>query len=305
MVKKSWTISEEQILRSKNDKNQHLPIRLFHPLFLKDSSLIFSFGPVFRLNKKNSIIWVNNSREFHHAIEMQGDSLIWTGSRIYGNKYFNFGNDTLMNDAICAIDIKSGQIKYEKSVADILVENGYRYLLQIGKFEPDLVHLNDIQPVSKGVKYWQLGDLFISIRNRSTVFLYRPSTNKILWLKTGPWLEQHDVDLVNDKIIMIFGNDVIRGKYIAHLVNGHNDVYFYDFEKDSVSTPYTKMMKKLNIATKSEGRCDLLPNGDLFIDETNNGKLYIITPDSLKMKYVERIDDKHIKMFNWVRPIFN
>ena len=305
MVKKRWTMSEEQILIFKNHDLKNFPIRLFHPIILKDSSLIFSSDALFKLDKINSIVWVNNSRLFHHAIELQGDSIIWTGSRIIGNKYFNFVNDTLANDAICAIDIETGQIKYEKSVADILVENGYRSLIDVGKHESDLIHLNDIQPVENDTKYWQRGDLFISIRHRNTVFLYRPSTNKIRWLKTGPWLAQHDVDVVDDKTIMIFGNDVIRGKYIDHLVNGHNDIYFYDFEKDSVYTPYARMMKKLDIATKSEGRCDLLPNGDLFIDETNNGKLYVITKDSLKMKYVERIDDKHIKMFNWVRPIFN
>ena len=304
-VKKRWSVSEETILRSHNYTNQNIPIRLFHPLLLHDSSLIFSSDALFKLNKNNSIAWVNNSRVFHHAIEAQGDSLIWTGSRIYGNKYFNFGRDTLENDAICAVDIESGRIRSEKSVADILAENGYIYLLQVGKHEPDLIHLNDIQPVENDSKYWGKGDLFISLRHRNTVFLYRPSLNKVIWLKTGPWLTQHDVDVVDDKTIMIFGNDVVRGKYNDHLVNGHNDIYFYDFEKDSVYRPYTKIMKKLNIATKTQGRCDLLPNGDLFIDESNNGKLYIITPDSLKMKYVERIDDKHIKMFNWVRPILN
>lgn len=305
IVKKRWVISEDQILKSKNYRKQNIPIRLYHPIILKDSSLIFSSDALFKFDNNNSIKWVNDSRDFHHSIEAQGDSLIWTGSRISGNKYFNFGSDTLVNESICAVDIESGQIKYEKSVADILVENGYMYLLQVGGHESDLVHLNDIQPISKDGKYWHSGDLFISIRHRNTVFLYRPNTNKILWLKTGPWLAQHDVDVVNDQTIMIFGNDLIRGKYKDHLINGHNDIYFYDFSTDSVYMPYNKMMKQLKISTQTGGRCDFLPNGDLFIDESDNGKLYIITPDSLKMKYVERIDDKHIKMFNWVRPIFN
>jgi hypothetical protein len=64
-------------------------------------------------------------------------------------------------------------------------------------------------------------------------------------------------------------------------------------------------MKQLEIKTKTEGRCDLLSNGDLFIDESNNGKLYIINKDSVKMIYTERYDKNHIKMFNWVRPILN
>ena len=303
-VIKIWKVPESVIMKSRDYSGNEIPRRLNHPLLLEDSSLVSSSHALYRIRKDNSFIWVNKSRKFHHAIEKQGDSIIWTGSRINGNKYFNFNKDTLLNDAICAVDVNSGSIKYEKSVAEILVENGYMHLLQIGKHEPDLIHLNDIQPVSGNGKFWKAGDLFISMRHRNTVFLYRPATNKILWLKTGPWLAQHDVDVVDDKTIMIFGNDVLRGKE-NHFFNGHNEVYFYDFEKDSVYRPYTNMMRKLNIRTIFEGRSDLLLNGDLFIDETNNGKLYVITKDSLKMKYVERIDDKHIKMFNWVRPIFN
>ena len=102
---------------------------------------------------------------------------------------------------------------------------------------------------------------------------------------------------------MVFGNDLLRQK--DSLINGHNDIYFYDFEKNEITTPYTKIMKQLGIKTKTQGRCDLLSNGDLFIDESNNGKLYIINKDSLKMIYTERYDKNHIKMFNWVRPILN
>jgi hypothetical protein len=144
----------------------------------------------------------------------------------------------------------------------------------------------------------------MSMRSRNSIMLYRPKTNKIIWIKTGPWLAQHDCDFVDGKTIMIFGNDVLWNKN-SLLVNGHNDIYFYDFEKKEVIKPYTNLMKKIGIKTISEGRCDILSNGDLFIDESNNGKLYVINKDNLKMIYTERYDKNHIKMFNWVRPILN
>lgn len=303
-IKKRWVVSEDNILENIDKKHHDIPVQLGHPFLLKDSSLIFSSGGLFRINKDNSFKWINNTSDFHHSIEAEGDSVVWVGSKIIGNNYFNYGLDTLMNDAICKVDIETGKIKFFKSVADILAQNGYKPLLQIGKHEADLIHLNDIQPVNSDTKYWKNGDLFISVRNRNTIFLYRPSTNKILWLKTGPWLAQHDVDIVDQKTIMVFGNDVFRGRK-QQLVNGYNDIYFYDFEKDSIYTPYREIMKKLFISTITEGRCDLLPNGDLFIDESNNGKLYVIDKDRMKLKYVERTDSKHIKMFKWVRPIFN
>jgi hypothetical protein len=277
--------------------------RLNHPLMLKDSSIILKeseINLVFSLSKANKINWVDTNLIFHHSIEQENDSTIWIPTVEKNPSHYKMSG--FRQDAICAIDPRNGKVKFIKSVADILVENGYQSLLDV-YYEDDAIHLNDIQPAMYSSKFWKKGDLLISMRHRNSVALYRPSTNKILWLKTGPWLAQHDCDFVDGKTIMVFGNDLLRQK--DSFINGHNDIYFYDFEKNEITKPYTKVLKQLGIKTKSEGRCDLLSNGDLFIDESNNGKLYIINKDSVKMIYTERYDKNHIKMFNWVRPIIN
>ena len=303
-IYKIWKLNEDKKIIAIHGKiNIRAP---HHPLMLKDSSIILHLNfsnaetALVRIDKFNKLKWVDSSNLFHHSIELENDSTIWTSSRlkepiIYKVKGF-------LNDAICAIDPRDGKIKFMKSVADILVENGYEHLLNIG-YDEDGIHLNDIQPAPYSSKYWENGDLLISLRNRNIVALYRPSNNKIMWLKTGPWLAQHDCDFVDGKTIMIFGNDVLWDKNL--LVNGHNDIYFYDFEKDQVSKPYNKLMKEANIKTKTGGRSDLLKNGDLFIDESANGKIYIIDKEKIKMIYIERFDKNHIKLFNWVRPVIN
>ena len=55
--------------------------------------------------------------------------------------------------------------------------------------------------------YWRKGDLFLSLRSPSTVMLYRPATNKVIWRKDGPWSKQHDVDILDDHRISIFNNN--------------------------------------------------------------------------------------------------
>jgi hypothetical protein len=280
-----------------------LVIRSLHPIFMRDSSLIFKKEEDFLacIDKKNNLKWIDTSTKVHHSIEIENDSTLWIPSITENNNHYKIPG--FRHDAISAVDPRTGDIKFIKSVADILIENGYQSLLDLN-YENDAIHLNDIQPALYSSKYWKKGDLLISIRHRNTVALYRPSTNKILWLKTGPWLAQHDCDFVDEKTIMVFGNDILRGKNDT-LIKGHNDIYFYDFEKNEITKPYTKVMKQLGIKTKSEGRCDLLSNGDLIIDESNNGKLYVINKDSVKMIYTERYDKNHIKMFNWARPILN
>ena len=298
---KNWYLPKE--LENEVFNQSDAKPRFSHTLMLKDSSLILKETEkkiLLSLSKDNKINWIDTNLIFHHSTEYQDDSTIWIPSIEKNAGSFNIPD--FKHDAVCAVDPRNGKIKFIKSVADILVENGYKYLLDLG-YEDDGIHLNDIEPALYSSKYWNKGDIMLSLRHRNTVLIYRPKTNKIIWLRTGPWLAQHDCDFVDGKTIMIFGNDILRPK--DSVINGHNDIYFYDFEKALISKPYTKVMKQVGIKTKSEGRCDLLANGDLFIDESNNGKLYIINKDSLKMIYTERYDKNHIKMFNWVRPILN
>lgn len=301
-VIKSWRLDQD--VRIKKFYDPTSISRPYHPLMIKDSSIIVNLEGetgLINIDKNNKLKWIESNFIFHHSIELENDSTIWTSVRV--KNFDKYKIDGFLHDGICAIDPRSGKIKFSKSIADILVENGYQNILDV-YYENDAIHLNDVQPALYSSKYWEKGDLLLSMRHRNTVALYRPSTNKIIWLKTGPWLGQHDCDFVDGKTIMVFGNDVLRGENNS-FINGHNDIYFYDFEKDEISKPYTKVMKEAGIKTRTQGRCDLLNNGDLFIDESENGKLYIINKDSLKMIYTERFDKNHIKMFNWVRPMMN
>ena len=72
----------------------------------------------------------------------------------------------------------------------------------------DPLHLNDIEPLLSDGRHWKKGDLFISLRNRSTVLLYRPLTNKIMRTIQGSFYGQHDVDVISDSTISIFNNNV-------------------------------------------------------------------------------------------------
>ena len=52
------------------------------------------------------------------------------------------------------------------------------------------------------------GDLFLSLRSQNMIILYRLSTNKIISHITGPFSNQHDVDIISDKEISIFNNNI-------------------------------------------------------------------------------------------------
>ncbi len=279
--------------------------RLMNPLPINGTRLIW--------NNSSGLYGMNLCGEndmfadgtFHHSNELDHEGNIWTPSVIYPNSVEKIGK--FRDDSIAKIS-PSGEVLFEKSIAEILVENGYRGLLAIGDRKllaigdnDDPIHLNDIQPALTDSKFWRKGDLLMSLRQRSTVMLYRPSSNKILWLKTGPWMNQHDMNFVDDHTISVFGNDVIDTKDQRVLFNGHNSVYFYDFKTNKVSEPYREIMKEMKVESLTEGRGTPLPDGDLFIDESNNGRILRVSADEVKWEYVRRIDKETISMSSWSR----
>jgi hypothetical protein len=298
---KKWKIASDVILKfSKNEELNKHNLRLLHPLMLKDSSIIFLTTSLFRIDKNSNVIWVNNNF-FHHSIEIDTDSSIWVCGRV-NNKPFKITEaDTVLNDAIVKVNYKSGKISYAKSISEILVDNGYQYLLSIGPFEKDLIHVNEINPaLYKSSTFWDKGDLLISLRHRNTVFIFRPQTGKIIWLKTGPWSNQHDCSFISPSQIMILGNDILRTNKGLSLLNRNNNIYIFDFKTNRVDTPYSAIIKRLNLKSLAEGRCEKMSNGDVFF-ETNEGIVYIFDNKSLKLTYSVRYNSKYLKLLNWTR----
>jgi len=305
-----WTPDYDRIIKLLGKQNKYWPdqnkhnLRLYHPLLSADGSIIFNnvLSPLIKIDKDSKLIWAINGI-YHHSIEVDAESNIWAPSVIKPSGFLPHILNDYKDDAITEIS-PGGKILFQKSVAQILDENGYRpLLLGMGPYEKDMLHLNEIQPALTSGKYWVKGDLLISIRNRSTIFLYRRSANKILWIKTGPWLNQHDANFADSTRIAVFGNNVVRVFGEDRLVDGYNEEYIFNFKTNKIETPYTDFLKKAKVATPSEGRADILPNGDLFVEETNNNRLLRGDTNDIIWQYVDRIDKHSIAALSWSRFI--
>ena len=90
------------------------------------------------------------------------------------------------------------------------------------------------------------GDVFLSLRNQSMIMLYRPSTDEVVWFKAGPYMQQHDVDIINDHQISIFNNNAIH-TYRGDIVDGNNEVMIYDFKTDKLSKHLEESLNKLQV----------------------------------------------------------
>lgn len=285
---------------------------MYHPLLLNDGGIVFKGGeqaPLFKIDACSAVT-IGLDGTFHHSTEVDEGGNYWTPSVMYPSSFEGVLNHR--DDAIAQVS-PVGEVLFEKSVAEILYENGYRGLLAAGGFGEDPIHLNDIQPALTDSPYWEKGDLMMSMPLLNTIMLYRPSTNKIIWLKTGPWMMQHDVNFVGDHELSVFGNNIILNpgrlpfadsKRVApkyHLMDGHNDVYRYDFQTDQITTPYNNIMKSMEVSTFNEGRAIILDNGDVVVEETDNGRILRMHSNGVKWEFVRRIDETYISALGWSR----
>jgi hypothetical protein len=295
------------ILNNGFDKSR---VRLIHPLLIDDFSIVFTFmhGPLVCIDSLSNLTWVVNG-DFHHSIEVDAEGNYWVPGVQYAGVFYEQFN--IRDDIICKIS-PDGELLFSKSILDIFIENNLR-AYEFGDYVivEDLTHVNDIQPALTSTNYWNKGDLFISYRQGSTVFLYRPSTNEVLWMQRGPWLYQHDVDILDSCRISVFGNDAFyssRGQagedgfYKWHL-SENNEVYVYDFDQDSITTPYSNMFRDLKIRTAKEGRSEISPDGCIFVEETMLGRYLYFDKDSLHWQFGFKAPENHLLLPSWSRKI--
>jgi len=304
---------QNRISSQKISKLEGLPNiqTLRHPVLMKDSSIVVGGESFFKMDNNSKLIWINTNIEAHHSLELDHENNIWiSGRRLYSKlpELIDNENTEFLDDLIMKLNPENGEVLFEKSVIQILKDNDlYDLVFKNGNYEIDPIHLNDVQPSLTDSDYWKKGDLLISSRHLSTIILYRPTSNKVLWYKQGPWLNQHDPDFLDGNKISVFGNQVYRGDMEEEIKLPYevNSVFVYDFETDSVTEPYKTFLEFEKIKTITEGRSEILSNGDLFVEETNKGRIFIGDTIKKKLSFSKRLNDEEITYLNWSRIIKN
>lgn len=288
-----------KIIKNNYPITKKIAYRSQHPLLLKDGSIVFSSGegPLVRIDACSKIVWLVD-RHFHHSIEKKSDGNIVATIVVDSDEnYFTklFGEDVrklkFRDDGFAEVDFNNGGILNETSVTKILIDNDYGGLVRETLTHlADIIHLNDAEPIHITDDYVKEGDIMLSVRNMSLVALYRPETEKIIWLQQGPWSFQHDIDYQGDGIFTIFGNDT----YHNGAITGYNTIYQYDMKTNEVSEYLS--LKIPDIYTGTEGLHTILPDNNVFIEETNSGVLHIINQNgNNKLRFVSKIPGKENK----------
>ena len=304
-----WKYVDSKITKKKFDQPVDLSnMRAIDPLLLDDSDIIFVTGTAtVRMPAcSRQPRWVLNET-MHHSTDLDLDgSSFWSPSvDLSGFESNQRLHSAVRDDAIARVSL-DGKLLDRWSFARISNDNELDFLLfngnDAGDFNADPIHMNQIRVARIDSKFWKKGDLLVSLRNPNTVLLYRPATKKVIWRQTGPWLHQHSADFMNDHQISVFNNNVVLQSPPddAFLTRqSGNEVMVYDFETNQVTQPFKSVLDAAHPRSIGEGRARILPDGGLFFEETENGRILRFSRDRLLWSFVNDHDDKHIGALAW------
>lgn len=142
------------------------------------------------------------------------------------------------------------------------------------------------------------------------IFLYRPSCDSIIRLIFGPFMHQHDVDIISDHEICFFNNNQQVWRSIQIRTNSKNNqesdnysnLIIYNFTDSTFRTYLQHHFISEKIVTKSQGMQEFLNNGDVFIESQNSGKIYILNEDQVVLRKVfDSPVENHVERPHWIR----
>lgn len=272
------------------------------PYPIEDGSLLLgsSIGLVM-LDGCSRVRWSLATPRFHHSIERDADGHFWVPYWVdpplvpgAGPEFFEDGMARISRD---------GRVLSLVPLSRTLIAGGHGHLLYaMDRPLNDPMHMNDVQPVLEDGAVWRRGDLFVSLRSRSVVLLYRPSSDEVVWIASGPWMHQHDVNVVGPNEISVFSNNAARLGHGRREVLGANEVYLYDLASGVARSPWRDALRRHDVRTDGGGRGTVLADGDVFVEESSHGRALRVGADgTLRWTYVNRSGDGLVYILLWSR----
>jgi outer membrane protein assembly factor BamB len=244
-----------------------------------------------RIDKDSKLIW-KYLGQVHHDLDVGDDGRIYVLTHEFrNNEYRDFPQLALPRiDDFAVVLSPEGEELQKVSITDALINSPYARLLTrvVWYTKGDYLHNNGIDvveaadaaalPLAPVVK---TGQVLLSMREIDTVALLDLEQERIVWAERGPWLAQHDPDILANGNILLFdnlGNFLNADGSDAEGGGGRSRILEFNPSTMEITWQYAGTAEE---PFESDVRAsqERLANGNTLITEETRGRILEVTPD--------------------------
>lgn len=240
-----------------------------------DVLVIAEYFALIKMDKEGHILWARPGG-FHHEMEVAEDSHIYVLYREHETRpEAGLGKEPLI-DYLMILDSEGKEI-CRVSLLEAIENSYYAPLLRGLDYSYDLLHANSLQVLDDTHKdqipAFKKGNVLVCMLNPSLIAAVNIADQKVEWGQTGQWLFPHDPTLLPNGEMLLFDNHGPKWHYMEPMASR---VLQFNPMTREVVWEYTGT-KEAPFFSYFAGLATPLPNGNILVSETSNGRAFEIS----------------------------
>jgi hypothetical protein len=275
-----------------------------------DGSILVSFEyrGMAKLDRCSHPLWVLQ-RPTHHSILPLNDGSFWTLStenaktRERPHLVKGHREETILHVSA------DGKVLEEINVIDAIFKGGYQAILLQGNpslpenRHLDTIHVNDIELVTDRLAgrlpQLKAGDFLISLRGSNALAVISRESKAVIWSMVGPYLRQHDPDILDDGTLLVFDNRMEMKQHTP--VRWLEQPQAWGYSRILRLDPATQQVlwsfegsDAFPFYSSIQGKQQLLGNGNVLVSDPEGGRAFEVSPahgNRVVWEYVNMLDN--------------
>ncbi len=221
---------------------------------------------IVKIDKDSTLVW-KYVGTCHHQFAIGSDDHIFVLTRTLKPiaTIADLGN--VVNDSITELG-PDGQFVRTINLVDCFKNSEYAHELDRLKLTFDPMHVNSIQLLSGDNGIFREDRALISVRELDLLAVVDLETEQIVWTLSGPWLRQHDPELLDTGRILLFDNLGHDGRSRVLEIEPMTGEIVWSYAPTDPNSFYTADC----------GLSHRLENGNTLAIESNRGRAIEIDP---------------------------
>lgn len=236
---------------------------------------IFEGSVLLKVDRDSEILWARVNRA-HHDFSVLEDGTIYVLTRKVSIDPDINPNEPVLQDFVTQISPEGKEIR-SISLWKAFQNSRHSAHLLDSKRTGDVFHTNTLEVLDGSQEHlsshFRKGNMLLSIRVLNLIAILDPKAEEIVWTMKGMWRQQHEPTLLDNGNILIFDNlsvfekDMRYSRVIEFNPLTQEIVWSYAGSPDQ---PFYSRFCGAN---------QRLPNGNTLITETDNGRVFEVTPN--------------------------